>query len=308
MSAPRAEPAEWGRAGALALVVGAFSITHPVALLLLTGGVVSLAFGRRDPRTWAAALAAIALALWLTSDSPLVWMHRGWPLVLAGAFVLIRAGRSHRPVTAHALSALAVAIALAAGIFTLWPHGWLQLDGAVALRFREQADAVVAGLDGSLGAELEPAVRGAFAWAAALFPAWLGVSSLAALGLAEFVRAKVAGLEGTALRSIREFRFNDHWVWVWIAGLALIVAPAGAAVHRVGANAALLLGALYALRGLGIVLAWVGGLSLGIGWIVGVVLILLTPILWVALTGVVVLGVSDTWLDLRRRLGRRTNL
>jgi hypothetical protein len=308
VSAPRREAGEWGRAGALALVVGLFSITDPIALLLLTGGVVALAFHPREARTWPAAAAAIATALWLTADSPLVWLHRGWPLALAGAFVLIRAGRPRGPLTAHALGAVVAAAALAATIFALWPHGWLELDREVATAFRLRADRLVAGLDGSMGLDLEPAVRGAFEWAAALFPAWIGVSSMAALGLAEFFRAKVAGFDGAALRPIRDFRFNDHWVWVWIAGLALLVVPAGAAVHRVGANAALLLGTLYALRGLGIVLAWIGGLPLGIFGVVALALVLLTPILWVALTGVVILGVSDTWLDLRRRFGRRANL
>lgn len=305
----RAERGEWSRAGALALIVGAFSITDPVALLLLAGAVVGLAFGDRDPRLWAAAGAAIALALWLTASSPLVWLHRGWPLALAGAFVVLRATWPRWPLTAHSLGAVAVAAGLAAAIFAMWPQGWAELDRQVAADFRLRADIVLAaGLDIRMSEELESAVRRAFEWAAALFPAWIAVASLAALGLAEFFRAKIAGLDATALRPIREFRFNDQWVWVWIAGLALLLVPAGAVAHRVGANAALLLGALYALRGLGVVLAWLGGLSFGIGWILALVILLLTPVLWIALTGVLVLGVSDTWLDLRRRFGRRANL
>lgn len=131
---------------------------------------------------------------------------------------------------------------------------------------------------------------------------------MAALALAEFFRRKVGGLTDSSLSPIREFRFNDHWVWVWIAGLALVVVPAGAALHRVGANAALLLGTLYALRGLGVVLALAGGLSVGAGLLLGLAAIVLAPLLWVALTGILLLGVSDTWLDLRRRFGRRENL
>ncbi|MGH7545627.1 MAG: DUF2232 domain-containing protein [Gemmatimonadota bacterium] len=304
-----AERGAWGRAGALALVVGAFSMTDPVALLLLCAAVVGLGFGDRDPRVWAAAGAAITAALWLTAGSPLVWLHRGWPLALAGAFVLLRATQPRWPLTAHSLGAVAIAGGLAAAIFAVWPQGWTELDRQVAVDFRLRADVVLAaGLEARMSEELEAAVRRAFAWAAALFPAWLGVASMAALGLTEFFRERIAGLGATTLQPVREFRFNDQWVWVWIAGLALLVVPAGAVAHRVGANAVLLLGALYALRGLGVVFAWIGGVSLGIGWIVALAILFLTPVLWVALTGVLVLGVSDTWLDLRRRFQRRANL
>lgn len=98
MDAARSQPGEWGRAGALALVVGAFSITDPVALLLVSAAVAGLAFGGRDVRTVAAAGVALAVALALTEGSPLGgrppssrrgsgsprWRHLPWRSSFAG--------------------------------------------------------------------------------------------------------------------------------------------------------------------------------------------------------------------------------
>ncbi len=248
------------RAAALAGVVGIFSITNPVALLLLASAVVALAFGARDGRVVLVAAVGAGIAVWATAGSSLVWIHRGWPLALAGAYVLLRVNRPEWPLTAHALGAVALAAGLAALIFAIWPEGWWQVDTQVVATFRRRADAALAaGLDPALRRQLEGPIRFAFRWTAALFPAWLGIASMAALGLAEFFRAKLGGSGEIALGPLREFRFNDQWVWLWILGLALLIVPAGAAIHRVGANAALLFGSLYVLRGLGVVVAAPGG-------------------------------------------------
>jgi hypothetical protein len=67
---------------------------------------------------------------------------------------------------------------------------------------------------------------------------------------------------------------------------------------RVGTNAVVFMVALYALRGVGVVLGVRGGLS-PLGWVlVGLGLVFAAPAL---LTGAFLVGLGDTWLDLRAR-------
>jgi len=132
---------------------------------------------------------------------------------------------------------------------------------------------------------------------------------LAALALAwatyhRFSRTRL----GAPLRPLREFRFNDQLVWGLIVGLTIMLLPTLTALSGVGKNLLVFFGALYALRGLG-VLSWFMapgslGVTLGIGFVV-----LAVPLLgaFVALGFVMLgiaalaLGLGDTWADWRSR-------
>jgi hypothetical protein len=102
---------------------------------------------------------------------------------------------------------------------------------------------------------------------------------------------------------IREFRFSDHLIWLLIGGLALVVLPLGTLAFRVGENAALFMGGLYLLRGAAILL-WIGAMAATSLWsavLLAIAALFLYP---VVLGTALVLGLSDTWLDLRSRLSR----
>jgi hypothetical protein len=71
----------------------------------------------------------------------------------------------------------------------------------------------------------------------------------------------------------------------------------------VGSNAVFFMGALYALRGLAVVLSLVGGISVAAGVIGGLVALLISPILAVGVAAMLVIGLGDTWLNLRSRVG-----
>jgi hypothetical protein len=58
------------------------------------------------------------------------------------------------------------------------------------------------------------------------------------------------------------------------------------------------MGALYALRGVAVVLFLAGGVSLLGGIFLALGLLLVAPVL---MTGAFVIGLGDTWLDLRAR-------
>jgi len=131
-----------------------------------------------------------------------------------------------------------------------------------------------------------------------VFPALLALESLAALALAWAAYHRLGRTRlGAPLAPFREFRFNDQLVWGLIVGLTVVFLPTLAGLRAAGSNLLVFFGALYALRGLG-VLAWFlapGPLASALA--VGAVM-LFWPILLVAALG---LGLGDTWADWRRR-------
>ena len=105
-----------------------------------------------------------------------------------------------------------------------------------------------------------------------------------------------------ALGPVSEFRFNDHLVWVLIAGVALLLLGWGGSWGRAGSNAVVFMGALYALRGIGVVLFATGGVSFFGAVMLFLGLLFVAPVL---LALVLVIGLGDTWVDLRERLRRQ---
>ena len=91
-------------------------------------------------------------------------------------------------------------------------------------------------------------------------------------------------------------------MWGLIAGLVVAVVPWFAPVDALGANLIVFFGALYAVRGLGIVL-W----FLSPGKLAMALLIVFAVLFWHVLGALALgLGVGDTWLDWRRRAKART--
>jgi hypothetical protein len=130
------------------------------------------------------------------------------------------------------------------------------------------------------------------------FPALLGLSSLAGLAVAWWAYMKLAARNGGGLGPLREFRFNDHLVWVLLTGLALIVLGAGEGWTSAGSNAVVFMGGLYVLRGAAVLLFLNGGVT-ALGFLFLVVGMLF--MWWVLIPGALLVGVGDTWLDLRSR-------
>ncbi|HYK09308.1 MAG TPA: DUF2232 domain-containing protein [Gemmatimonadales bacterium] len=112
---------------------------------------------------------------------------------------------------------------------------------------------------------------------------------------------------GPALRPFREFRLADGAVWgVIAAAIAWILSGDVPGLRVAALNIGLILGALYVLRGAAVVgaaaaivavPAWVQALAVFSG-------VLFAP---ATAPSLCVLGVSDTWLEFRRRLESRPN-
>jgi hypothetical protein len=118
------------------------------------------------------------------------------------------------------------------------------------------------------------------------------------LGWWAFLRLAKGDRDGVG--ALGDFRFPDHLVWVLILGLAILLGPFGA-LERLGANTVVFMGALYALRGVAVILFITGGVSF-IGLLLLLVgFFLVAPLL---LAGAFIIGVGDTWLNLRARFGQ----
>jgi hypothetical protein len=144
----------------------------------------------------------------------------------------------------------------------------------------------------------------------ALFPAMLLFESVAALGLAWSLHHRLSRTRvGPPIAPIREFRFEDQFIWGVIIGLVFALMPelmirqgtSGPALDLmrwIGWNLLLFFGGLYGLRGIG-VMTWF--LVLPGRW-VGAALVAafaLLPPLWSFPVGI---GLGDTYFDWRRRV------
>jgi len=266
-----------------------------------------------------------------TPTAPSVYYNlaRGWSLLLAGAFGLICLFGARRPLFSRALRAVTLALALAFAMTALGPMTGAQLREAVSAEFGRRNSDTMATIRQVIATYSEPwqrvvsrmprvaeapqetekLLRLLSAAGTQVFPALLALESLAALALAWATYHRLSRTRlGARLAPLKEFRFNDQLVWGLIVGLTILFLPTLSAFRAAGSNLVVFFGALYALRGLG-VLAWflapgalVGGLTVGFAmllWpVLNVIAVLGFMLLLIAALG---LGLGDTWADWRRR-------
>jgi hypothetical protein len=270
----------------------------PLALMMLT-----VALERRW--RWVVAGLAIGMLGWSTIGGALGEISRAWALLLGGAFVLAAVWRPGWGVLPRALAA----VGAAAGAGALWvglSGGWQPLDTRVREELLAMADrtfeaARQASPESPWVGDLAEAARQMAELQADLFPGLLALQSLAALGLASWLVARFRRREGDpfTVRPWREFRFNDQLVWLLIAGLTLMLLPLGAVATRLGYNAVVFMAALYALRGVGVFLFLsVGASSLFMIVFGTLAAVFLYPLI---LGAAILIGLGDTWLDVRGR-------
>jgi lipoprotein signal peptidase len=226
-----------------------------------------------------------------------------WAILVSGAFVCLALVR---PMSLLRRASLALVLGtLAAGALGIvYDVSWRGLEVMaardMAAGFADKARQLDEQGDGYAAAvELFRLLESQSRAMAAMLPATYVLGMLGALAMAWRWHEVIADepLE-PASRPFAEFRFADHWIWVLIGALALaLVGPVTGPVAALATNVLLVVLALYGARGLAILRQVLAGMSpplvvlLGL---VGLVLLIFT------LSGLLVLGVADTWLDLRR--------
>lgn len=303
------DPAEWRRAAGLLLVLLAFSAVRPAVVVGLPFIVMVLALPVR--RSLAVVVAGVVALLALTgAERGGMWYgERGWAVLVGGWYAALTLRWPRSTFTDRALGAVGGAAAVALAFFAASPGAWQVMDWSVAERFRDgvatalQAMAVLRGGEAALAPGVVAAVYQTAETQAQLFPALLGLASVAGLGAAWWLYVRLGlGVHG-ALAPLARFRFNDQLVWLFLAGLLLVVVAPDAGWLRTGSNAVAFMAGLYVLRGAAVVLAVNGGMSI-MGWVLlAFGLLFLAPVI---LLGALFVGLGDTWLDLRARVGPRT--
>lgn len=293
----------WPRAIGLLAVVLAASVVEPAVLI----GVPYLALvfvlpSRRMPAILAGVLVAF-LVLVPGAGGGFWYVERGWAVLLAGWFLALTFRWPDRGFSSRALGAVVGSAAVVGAWVWARPGSWAMVDWLVGERIRSGVSTAletIRALRGEAGISetLVTTVYEAADVQTDVFPAMVGLASLAALGVAWWLYARLAHGDRDGLGPVREFRFNDHLVWFFIGGLLLLVLGMGEGWSRVGSNAVLFMGALYALRGVAVVMFFYGGLSVVGAAVLALGLLFVAP---VVVGGAMVIGLGDTWLDLRER-------
>ena len=292
----------WLRAVGLVAALWVLSVGSPA--VLLAAPLVLLTLFLYPGRPSALLLGGVSILVLMGGDSSsgLWYVERGWALILGGWFLALTLRWPGKAFLPRGLGAVAGAFLAVALLFRARPGDWAVLDWAVSSRMEAGIGMALEMIRSSGGSEaisraFEASAMEFMAVQGSIFPALLGLASLSGLGLAWWLYIRVSPLHHEGIGPLRDFRFNDQLVWVLILGLLVFVGSTGL-WERVGTNAMVFMGALYALRGAAVVLFLAGGISLLGGIFLALGFLLVAPVL---MTGAFFIGLGDTWLDLRVR-------
>lgn len=298
------------------------------ALLLVPAVAVCAVLGwGAGGRAWLATV-WIALAAGLVvwdgpSRSSYTALQCGWALVLTASFGLVCAASPWTTrFLARALTALALTVTLA-GALTLASHNaigavsrsvrvdaaerpnaalaWVQHTASTA----EWRDWTATSREGSAFATAEQALDDVLstlpADAITFYPALLALESLVALALAWAVYQRISRTRiGEPLGRLADFRFSDQLVWGLIAGALLTLLSGKGSGPAWGLNLVLFFGALYALRGLAVLVWYLQAMRVSAPAVAALALLgalLSAP----TVVGLGLIGLSDSWADWRTR-------
>ena len=292
----------WLRAAGLLAVTVSSSVVNPMILVAVPFGFLIVLMSQRSLLALVFAAAAGATVAMGDSSSGFWFVERGWALLVGGCFMALTLRWPEGSFLPRGLGAIFGSFVGMGLLFWVRPGEWAVAEWMVKSRLEFAMNGVLQTVRNGVAPEAVPelfetqvmlflAVQGL------VFPALLGLASLSALGFAWWLFGRVTRSPGPGLGLLKDFRFNDQMVGVLIIGIISLFLSSGT-VERVGVNAVVFMGALYALRGAGVVLFMTGGFSLLGGILLLVGFFLLAPFM---VLGAMFIGLGDTWFDLRSR-------
>ncbi|MFC1574583.1 DUF2232 domain-containing protein [Gemmatimonadota bacterium] len=295
---------EWLRVAGLTVTTGAFSVLNPLVLVALPLALLVLVLPARRTLALVVGLVAGVLALGGNPGTGFWYLERAWALLLGGWFLALTLRWPGGRFLPRGLGAVAGAYGAMALLLRARPADWAVVDWAVTSRMESGVSLGMQSLRTGLGPDaisldLEARLLEAVALQGLIFPALLGLASLAGLGVAWWLYVRLTRSPEPGLGPLRDFRFNDQLVWILILGFLVLLGSSGL-WDRLGANAVVFMGALYALRGAAVLLFLTGGVSLLGGILLLLGMVFVAPFL---IAGAFVIGLGDTWLNLRARRG-----
>ena len=300
----------WSTAIGLSFLVLVLSIFDALALVVLPLAILMVALPTARRVRWTIVGGLLLVLAFLLSSGNLAIVSRGWALMLGAAFLALTLARPGWDVISRALAS--TAISLVVGSVAIAATGQSEaLDQAIRRQLTEVSALTIGDLqrrvpDATWVAELRTASEQIANAQAELFVALLALQSIVALALAAWWVRRVgrSDSESFVLARLRDFRFSDELIWVLIAGVVGLLLPLGTVGDRIALNALAFMAALYALRGLA-VFVFLATESRSVATMIlgALALVFLYPI---ALTAALMMGVGDTWLDVRSRVAAAT--
>ena len=289
---------DWLRAGVLCILVLLTSTARPSVLVAVPFLLLVVTNTLRGYAILGATLVAIIIVMVGPYDG-MWYLERGWALLLGGCFVGLSIVRPKMKISDRALEAVFGALVLVAILMTLMSGAWNIVDWVISDRVRATVAQVIA-LGGSEG--LAPALITALYQTAEvqilIFPALTALASMSALLLSWWLFIFFSGRSEEALGLVKNFRFNDHLIWMLVVGLFLLFTRWSEPLQRLGSNAVVFIGALCAVRGAAVIVFITGGFSV-LGYAMTLFgLVIVPPIV---LGGAVLIGIADIYLDFRKR-------
>ena len=292
--------------------VGATGLLFLVLLLsVFDAGVVvatcffglALIFGMTGWLGFAMTLVAGIIAMGIPGVDSLWYLERSWSVLLFGCFATITMFFPNCILLERAIGTLCMSLAIVSVFFLLDYESWYRVDEMInqgiisninrSLDVFRQMDSIMI-----IQRDLSATALQLAGYQSRLFPALLGLSSLASMAVAWWGYIGLSGKKLKSLMGLSEFKFNDHLVWCLIGGLLFLVSDVGEGWSRVGENLVFFMVSLYVLRGTAVFLVTTGILFFGkVSLFLG--LIFLAP---VVLTIAFLIGLSDTWFDYRNRV------
>ena len=134
------------------------------------------------------------------------------------------------------------------------------------------------------------------------FPAITALQLMGGLGLAGAMYYRVATApRGRPPGQFTGFGFTDHLGWAAVPSLLILLLPRLEPARLGALNLLLIIGALFALRGLAVAVSGIQLVGGGRGLPIALLMVTAVFLLPLALAGAIILGVIDAGLDLRGR-------
>lgn len=295
----------WSTAFALSIAVLFLPVFDALALTFVPLALLVLGLPTDRRFVWLPLGIVILVLGMILVVGPLATVSRGWALMVGAIYFAMTLAQPAWSTTSRALAA--VFVAMVTGALGLSLTGQLvALDETIRTQLLSVSDAFVANLqtqfpDTPWAADLAARMPLMADMQAQVYPALLALRTLAALALASWTVRRIRRSDAVTFRlgRLRDFRFDDNLIWLLILGLLITVSSVGPLWARIAANLLVLMGSLYALRGLAIFVYMAEGTRSVMAMIFGaLVVLLLYP---VVVTGALLMGIGDTWLDVRNR-------
>ena len=298
-----ADERTWPRAAGLWFITLILSLSTSAGVLVAFPFLaLTMVLGLRRLPAAVAAIFAVLVAVGVPARGGVWYFERGWAVVLAGWFVVLTMRWPRSRFFPRAFAAVAATTALVGLLLMVRPGSWSTVNWVLTEGLMRTASFIAQVLmESDPEAYSTGDLNTAYEWTAQLgrlLPALLGLSSLSGLAVAWWAYVRLSAGSRLGLGPLRDFRFNDHFVWLLLIGLALLVFGSGEGWTSGGGNAVVFMGGLYAMRGAAVLLFLSGGVT-GFGVLFLVVgMLFLSPVL---ISGALLVGVGDTWFDLRSK-------